>query len=84
MISKNRYLALQLCLALSLLTLGQATLAVYNMQALGEDVPQLLNISYSIANFGFAPYFHQTHRYGKTIVARVMHAPGFSDECTLD
>lgn len=40
-----------------LLTLAGCSLSVYNLQALGsKNDPALLNISYSIANFGFAPY----------------------------
>ena len=42
--------------SLALLALASATLSVYNLQALGENDQALLNISYSIANYGFAPY----------------------------
>lgn len=58
-------------------TTTTSTFAVYNLQALGEDNPSLLNISYSIANFGFVPY-------GKTIIARLMASPNFSSECIVD
>jgi hypothetical protein len=54
-----------------LLSIADCSLSVYNLQALGEDQPALLNISYSIANFGFVPY-------GKTIVARLMASPNYS------
>ena len=40
---------------LVLTTLGSAALSVYNLQALGETDQSLLNISYSIANYGFVP-----------------------------
>lgn len=43
-------------LLLALLPLAHATLSVYNLQALGENNPALLDIPYSIANFGFVPY----------------------------
>lgn len=69
-----------LLIVVSLITLfamGKATLSVYNLQALGEDDSHLLNISYSIANFGFVPY-------GKTIIARLMASPNFSSECTVE
>ncbi len=39
----------------ALITLGSCNLSVYNLQALGENDPELLNIAYSVANFGFAP-----------------------------
>ncbi len=35
-----------------------STLSVYNLNELGDSNPRLLNISYSIANFGFAPYLN--------------------------
>jgi len=40
-----------------LATQASATLSVYNLEALGEKDENLLNIPYSIANYGFAPYF---------------------------
>jgi len=83
MVRQNKHLGIQILVALTLAVLGNATLAVYNMQALGENVPELLNISYSIANFGFAPYSTQQFRYGKTIIARLMHSPDFSNECLI-
>lgn len=52
-IRTHSYLALILVI---LITLTSCNLSVYNLQALGENDPNLLNISYSIANFGFAPY----------------------------
>ena len=42
-------------LVLAVLSLASATLSVYNLQALGESNAELLDIPYSIANFGFAP-----------------------------
>jgi hypothetical protein len=59
---------------LLLLQTGGCSFAVYNLQALDEKNPELLNISYSIANFGFVPY-------GKTIIGRLMASPNFSSEC---
>lgn len=41
---------------LAVISLASATLSVYNLQALGESDLELLDIPYSIANFGFAPY----------------------------
>lgn len=42
-------------LLLAVVWLGGASLSVYNLQALGESNTELLDIPYSIANFGFAP-----------------------------
>lgn len=42
-------------LVLAMCSLAGATLSVYNLQALGESNEELLDIPYSIANFGFAP-----------------------------
>ena len=40
-------------------TVTQQTLAVYNLEALGEErSPAYLDIKYSIANYGFAPYHY--------------------------
>jgi hypothetical protein len=64
-----------LCLFLLIATAG-CSFGVYNLQALGEKSPALLNISYSIANFGFVPY-------GKTIIGRLMASPNFSSECSV-
>lgn len=44
-----------LVLVLAVVSLAGATLSVYNLQALGESNAELLDIPYSIANFGFAP-----------------------------
>lgn len=68
---------LRMGIIMVLVALGHSNLSVYNLQALGESNAQLLNIPFSIANFGFAPY-------GKTIIARMMHSPNFSDECVID
>ncbi len=47
---------LALVVLVLLISTGEATLSVYNWQALGGTDSSLLNISYSIANYGFAPY----------------------------
>lgn len=44
------------CVFLGIVNFTHQTLAVYNLEALGVKNDALLNISYSIANFGFAPY----------------------------
>lgn len=56
-----------LALLLALPLLVSPTLSVYNLQALGENEPELLDIPYSVANFGFVPYcsltqLRQDHR----------------------
>lgn len=43
-----------------LVAVAAGTLSVYNLQALGQEAPALLDIQYSIANFGFVPY-RQSH-----------------------
>ena len=43
-------------LLLGLLGTSNSTLGVYNWQALESTDETLLDISYSIANYGFAPY----------------------------
>jgi hypothetical protein len=40
-----------------LVAVAAGTLSVYNLQALGQEAPALLDIQYSIANFGFVPYY---------------------------
>jgi hypothetical protein len=52
-ITTQRMMAVLCCLLLAGVT--HCTLAVYNQQALGDNNPQLLDIKYSIANFGFVP-----------------------------
>ena len=48
---------LSVCLLIfTILTPTLSTLGVYNLEALEESNPELKNISYSIANYGFAPY----------------------------
>lgn len=42
-----------------LVPLPSAILTVYNLQALDNNDQSLLDISYSIANYGFAPYRSQ-------------------------
>lgn len=49
----QRLLAGTCCIML--MVLSNATLSVYNQQALGDTNPAFLNIQYSIANFGFVP-----------------------------
>ncbi len=61
MISKTK----SYILFLTLLSIATATLSVYNLQALGENDQTLLNISYSIANYGFAPYNTQNSDLAK-------------------
>jgi len=40
---------------LTLIALISSTLSVYNLQALHSSDQSLLNITYSIANYGFVP-----------------------------
>lgn len=54
MFGNNQVLAI-IILAL-LAHLPRAILTVYNLQALDSNDQSLLDISYSIANYGFAPY----------------------------
>lgn len=41
---------------LSFIIITQSTLAVYNLEALGEKDQSYSDIRYSIANYGFSPY----------------------------
>jgi hypothetical protein len=53
----NRGLAAAASLVLvALVATASCTLSVYNLQALGESNEALLDIKYSIANFGFVPW----------------------------
>lgn len=48
-----------------LAAVGTCTLTVYNQQALGSTDPSLLDIQYSIANFGFVPYLSPDAAMGR-------------------
>ena len=54
MFKKPRIQTLILLGVITLLT--SATLSVYNREALDSQDDSLLDIKYSIANYGFAPY----------------------------
>ena len=65
-------------------SLVSSMLSVYNLQALEETDTALLDIPYSIANYGFAPYDLLRCRFGKTIIGKLVHSPSFGDECSLE
>ena len=52
--SRNHQIGLIILIVLVGIT--NATLSVYNLQGLEQNDQSLLNIKYSIANYGFAPY----------------------------
>ena len=55
----NNFLNFKTYIGLVLLSIiTNSTLSVYNYESLSEELkdPTFLNINYSVANFGFAPY----------------------------
>lgn len=51
----GRFKIERLVIVLLLVFIVQNSLSVYNLQSLGIENSPLLNIQYSISNFGFAP-----------------------------
>ena len=64
-------------------SLVNSKLSIYNYEALEETDEALLDIPYSIANYGFAPYSMLRFRFGKTIIGQLVHSPNFGEECQL-